>query len=72
MLNDLGRKRNRLWVDQGSKLYNNSYNKWLNDTDIKMYSTHNEGKPFTAERCIGTLKHKTNKHMATVSKKRLF
>ena len=33
-----------------------------------MYSTHNEGKFFVAERFIRTLKNKINKHMTAISK----
>ena len=36
--------------------------------DIKMYSTHNEGKSAVAERCIRTLNNKIYKHMTSVSK----
>ena len=32
--------------------------KWLDNNDILMYSTHNEGKSVTAERFIKTLKAK--------------
>ena len=32
--------------------------KWLDDNDISVYSTHNEGKPVVAERFIRTLKSK--------------
>ena len=49
-------KPNKLWVDQDSEFYNNSFKKWLKDNDIKMYSTHNEGKPVVAKRFIRTLK----------------
>ena len=37
-----------------------------------MYSTYNEGKSVVAERFIRTLKNKTFKHMAAVSKKIYF
>ena len=33
-----------------------------------MYSTHNEGKPFVAERFLRTLKNKIYKHMTSISK----
>ena len=39
-----------------------------NGNDIEMYSTHNEGKSVVAERFIRTLKKKSYKYMATVSK----
>ena len=41
---------------------------WLQDNDIEMYSTHNEGKSVVAERFIGTLKNKIYKHMILISK----
>ena len=49
------RKPNKIWVDKGSEFYNNSFKKWLKDNDIEMYSIHNEGKSFVAERFIRTL-----------------
>ena len=48
-------KPNKIWVDKGSKFYNNSFKKWLKDNDIEMYSIHNEGKSVVAERFIRTL-----------------
>ena len=38
------------------KTYNNSFKKWLQENDIVMYSTYNEGKSVAAERFISTLK----------------
>ena len=32
---------------------------WLQDNNIEIYSTHNEGKSVVAERFIRTLKSKT-------------
>ena len=40
---------------------------WLQDNDIEMYSTHNEGKCLVVERFIITFKNKIYKHMASVS-----
>ena len=51
---------------------NNSFKKWLDDNDIKMYSTHNEKKSVVAERFIRTLKNKIYKHMTAVSKKPVY
>ena len=34
---------------------------WLDNNDILIYSTHNEGKPLIAERFIKTLKAKIYK-----------
>ena len=43
------RKPNKIWVDKGDEFYNSSFTKWLQDNDIGMYSTHNEGKSVVAE-----------------------
>ena len=60
--------KNKIWVDEGSKCYNNSFKKWLKDNDIEMYSTYNEGKLVVAERFIRTLKNKVYKYMTSISK----
>ena len=52
-----GRKPNKIWVDQGSEFYNNSFEGFLKINDIEMYSTYNEGKSVVAERFIRTLKN---------------
>ena len=44
IINDSKRKPNKIWVDKGSEFYNNSFKKWLQDNNIVMYSTNNEGK----------------------------
>ena len=62
------RKPNKIWVDQGSKFYNNNFKKWLSDNNIIMYSICNEGKSVVAERFIRTLKNKLYKHMAATGK----
>ena len=41
---------------------------FLQNNNIKMYSTHNEGKSVTAERFIRTLKYKIFKSMTSISK----
>ena len=41
---------------------------WLQDIDIEIYWTHNEGKLVAAERFIRTLKNKIYKCMTSVSK----
>ena len=51
-----GRKPNKIWVDQGSEFYNNSFKDFLKINNIEMYSTYNEGKYVVAERFIRTLK----------------
>ena len=63
-----GRKPNKIWVDQGSEFYNNSFKDFLKINNIEMYSTYNEGKSVLAERFIRTLKNKIFKRMTTISK----
>ena len=58
MLHDSNRKSYIIWVDKGSKFYNRSMKSYLQDNDIEMYSTYNEGKSVVAERFIGALKNK--------------
>ena len=41
---------------------------FLQDNDIEMYSTLNEGKSLIAERFIRTLKYKIYKYMTSISK----
>ena len=62
------RKPNKIRVDKGSEFYNSSFKKQLEDNDIEMYSTHNEGTFFVAEKFIRTLKNKIYKLMTAVSK----
>ena len=63
-----GRKPNNIWVDQGSKFYNNTLKGFLKTNNIEMYSTYNEEKSVAAERFITTLKNKIFKHMTAISK----
>ena len=67
-MDDSNTKPNKIWVNEGSESYNNSYKKSLKDSDIEMYSIHNEGKSAVAERFIRTLKTKIYKYMTSVSK----
>ena len=62
------KKPNKIWVDQGSEFYNQSFKDFLKINNIEMYSTFNEGKSVVAERFIRTLKNKIFNHMTTISK----
>ena len=42
---------------------------WLQDNNIEVYLTHNQGKFVLAERFIKTLKTKIYKYMTLISKK---
>ena len=43
-----GRKPNKIWVEQGSEFYKNSFKIFLKRNNIEMYSTYNEGKSVAA------------------------
>ena len=62
------RKPNKIWVDQGSEFYNQSFKDFLKINNIEMYSTFNEGKSVADERFIRTLKNKIFKHMTAIAK----
>ena len=68
VLQESGRKPNKIWVDRGVEFYNRLMESWLEKNGKEMYSTHNEGKSVVAERFIRTLKNKIYKHMTSVSK----
>ena len=63
------RKQKKVRVDKDNEFYNNSFRKWLQDNDIVVYSTYNEGKSVVAAaRFIRTLKNKIYKYMTSISK----
>ena len=68
ILKKSNRKPNKISVDKDSEFYNAYLKKWLQDNDIFMYSTHNEGKSVVAERFIRTIKSKIYKYMTSISK----
>ena len=63
------RKPNKIWVDQGSEFYNQSFKDFLKINNLEMYSTFNEGKSVVAERFIRALKNKVFKQMTAISTK---
>ena len=66
ILNKSNRKPNKIWVDKGSEFYNRLMKSRLQDNDIAMYSTHNEGKSVVTERFIRTIKNKIYKYMTSI------
>ena len=58
----------KIWVNQVSEFYNNSFKDFLKINNIETCSTYNEGKSVVAERFIRTLKNKIFKHMTAISK----
>ena len=57
------RRPKEIQLDKTNKLHNTSLKSWLQDDNVKMYSTHNAGKSFVAQRFIRTLKIKIYKLM---------
>ena len=68
ILKKSNRKPNKIWVDKGSEFYNRLMKLWLEENEIEMYSTHNEGKSVVAERFIRTIKNKIYKYVTSISK----
>ena len=64
-------KLNKIWVDKGSEFYNRSMKSFLQNNDILMYSTNDEGKSVVAERFIWNLENKIYKYMTSILKKHL-
>ena len=62
------KKTNKIWVDQGSELCNNTFKDFLKINNIEIYSTYNEGKSVVAERFIRTLKNNIFEHIAAILK----
>ena len=67
-LDETNRKPNKIWVDKGTEFSNRLMQSFLQNNNIEIYSTHNEGKSVVAERFIRTLKNKIYKYMNSISK----
>ena len=63
ILNKCNCKLNISWVDHEREFYDRFMQKWLDDTDILMYLTYNEGKSVMVKIFIKTLKGKMCKRM---------
>ena len=61
ILNESNRKPNKLWVEQGIEFYDKFMQEWLDNNDVLMYSTRNEGESVITERFIKPLKPKIYK-----------
>ena len=53
-------------VDKGSEFYIRSIRSFLQNNNIEMYSTHNEGNLVVPERFVRTLKNKIYKYMTSM------
>ena len=69
IVNESNQKPNKLWVDQSREFCNKLMQEWLDNNDILMYPTHNEGKLVITERSIKTLKAKIYKKMTANDRK---
>ena len=58
ILEEPGRRPNKISVDKGNEFFNSFMKSWLLDNDTEMYSTQSEKKSVVAERFIRTLKNK--------------
>ena len=68
VLDESGRKPNKIWVDKGSEFYNRSKKSWLQFNNIEMYTRHNEGISVVAEIVIIALKNKNYNYLNSLSK----
>ena len=68
ILDEYNSKPNKIWINKDREFYNRSMKLFLQNNNIEMYSTHNEGKSVVAEIFIRTLKNKIYKHMTSISK----
>ena len=59
-------------VDKESEFYNKSMKSWLQENDIEMCSTHNEGKSVVVERFVRTLNNQIYKYLTSVSEKGVY
>ena len=66
--NESNRKPNKIWVDKGSEFYNRSIKWCLQDIDVEIHSTCNEGKSIVAKRLMWTLKNKIYKCITSALK----
>ena len=64
-VDDSGHKANKIWPGKDREFCNRSRKSWLQDNNIKMYSTHNNGKIAIAGEFIRTL-IKIYKHMTYI------
>ena len=67
MLEESNPKPNKIWVNKGSEFYNSSMKSWLQDNNIEMYSTQNEGNSVVAATFITTLKNKIFEYITPIS-----
>lgn len=52
----------KFWIDEGSEFYNKSFQAWIKENNITMYSTHGESKSVVVERWVRTIKDIATKY----------
>ena len=57
-----------MWEHKGGEFYDRSMRSFLQNNNIEMYSTHNEGKSAVFERFVRTLRNNIQKYMTSISK----
>ena len=62
ILKESNSKPNKIWVDKDSKFYNRSIKTWLQNNNMEIHSTHNQGKSVVTERFFRSLKKKNYKN----------
>ena len=67
-MNEPNSKPSKIWVYKSSEFSNRSIKSWLQDNDLEIYAAHNDEKSVVGEGFIKTLKIKTYKYMASLSK----
>ena len=57
-----------MWEHKGGEFYDRSMRSFLQNNNIEMYSTNNEGKSAVFERFVRTLRNNIQKYMTSISK----
>ena len=68
LLDDSNCKPNKMWIGTCSEFSSRSTKYCLQDNDIEIYITHNEGKCINVKRFTGIVKNKVDKNMSSISK----
>ena len=57
-----------MWVGKAIEIYYRSMKSFLQNNDIEIYSTHNEGKSVVIESCYRTLNNRIYIYMTSIPK----
>ena len=68
ILDESGCKPKTIRVNKSSEFCSRSMKSWLQDNEIEIYSTQNEGKSVVAKKFIRNVKNKIYKYKSSVSK----